>query len=55
MSNITPMFQNYGATQSLRNKGYGSADFDIATVPLSYEARTDECDEITERMWSSKS
>ena len=55
MSNITPMFQNYGATQSLRDKGYGSADFDIATVPLSYEARTDQCDEITERMWSSKS
>lgn len=36
MSNITPMFQNYGATQSLRDKGYGSADFDIHTTPLSY-------------------
>lgn len=36
MSNITPMFQNYGATQSLRDKGYGSADFDIATAPLIY-------------------
>jgi hypothetical protein len=36
MSNITPMFQNYGATQSLRDKGYGSADFNIHTTPLSY-------------------
>jgi hypothetical protein len=30
------MFQNYGATQSLRDKGYGSADFKISTQPLSY-------------------
>lgn len=36
MSNITPMFQNYGATQSLRDKGYGSADFNIHTTPLQY-------------------
>jgi len=36
MSNVTPMFQNYGATQSLRDKGYGSADFNIHTTPLSY-------------------
>ena len=38
MSNVTPMFENYGATQSLRDKGYGSADFDIQTVPLEYIA-----------------
>jgi len=36
MSNITPMFQNYGATQSLRDRGYGSADFNIHTTPLQY-------------------
>lgn len=36
MTSIIPMFQNYGATQSLRDKGYGSADFDIATAPLIY-------------------
>lgn len=36
MSNVTPMFQNYGATQSLRDKGYGSADFNIETKPLDY-------------------
>ena len=36
MSNVTPMFENYGAAQSLRDKGYGSADFEISTQPLSY-------------------
>ncbi len=38
MSNVTPMFENYGATQSLRDKGYGSADFNIEqnllTIPV---------------------
>lgn len=36
MTSIIPMFQNYGATQSLRDKGYGSADFNIHSTPLEY-------------------
>ena len=45
MNNITPMFANNSALQAIRDGGYGSAGFDIATAPLVYEARTDECDE----------
>ena len=52
---IMQMFPNNSALQAIREGGYGSADFDIATAPLVYEARTDECDEITERMYSTKS
>jgi hypothetical protein len=49
------MFSNANAVQGLRDGGYGDADFDVAVTPLTYEARTDECYEITERMYSSKS
>jgi hypothetical protein len=52
---VMQMFPNNSALQSIRDGGHGSADFDIATAPLVYEARTDECDEITERMYSTKS
>ena len=52
---IMQMFPNNSALRAIREGGYGSADFDIATAPLVYEARTDECDEITERMYSTKS
>jgi hypothetical protein len=39
MNNITPMFQNNTALQAIRARGYGSAEFDIATTPLTYVAR----------------
>jgi hypothetical protein len=55
MSKVLPMFQNNTALSVIRQRGFGAADFDIATAPLTYEARTDECDEITERMYSTKS
>lgn len=36
MNNITPMFANNTALTTIRNGGYGSADFDIAVAPLKY-------------------
>lgn len=55
MNTVHNMFSNASAVQGLRDGGYGAADFDIEVAPLTYEARTDECYEITERMCSSKS
>lgn len=54
MSNITPMFQNYGATQSLRDRGYGSADFNIHTTPLQYTCWINDGAD-TNKLQSSKS
>jgi hypothetical protein len=36
MNNITPMFANNTALTTIRSGGYGSADFDIAVAPLTY-------------------
>lgn len=36
MSNVISMFENNVTVSNLRDKGYGSADFDIATAPLIY-------------------
>ncbi len=36
MNNITPMFANNTALTTIRDGGYGSADFDIAVAPLTY-------------------
>ena len=33
---IQPMFKNNTALQAIKNRGYGSADFDIAVAPLKY-------------------
>ena len=41
MNNITPMFTNNTALNSIRDGGYGQADFDIATAPLLYFADDD--------------
>ena len=38
MNNITPMFQNNTALQAIKDRGYGSAGFDIAVAPLTYTA-----------------
>ena len=38
MNNITPMFQNNTALQAIKDRGYGSADFDIGVAPLTYTA-----------------
>ncbi len=38
MNNITPMFANNTALQAIKDRGYGSADFDIAVAPLTYTA-----------------
>jgi hypothetical protein len=38
MNNITPMFQNNTALQAIRERGYGSAGFDIGVAPLMYQA-----------------
>ena len=59
MNNITPMFTNNSALTTIRNGGYGAADFDIGTAPLVYYAdgtgfpssknviyRTDTCEEL---------
>jgi hypothetical protein len=43
MNNITPMFANNTALQAIRDGGYGSAGFDIATTPLTY-ATEERCD-----------
>ena len=36
MNAIVNMFPNHSSLKSIRDEGYGSADFDIATQPLSY-------------------
>jgi len=36
MNNITPMYANNTALNAIRERGYGSAGFDIATAPLTY-------------------
>lgn len=36
MSNVTSMYANNTALNSIRDRGYGQADFDIATAPLVY-------------------
>ena len=36
MNAIVSMFPNHSSLKSIRDEGYGSADFDIATQPLSY-------------------
>lgn len=41
MNNITPMFTNNTALNSIRDGGYGQAGFDIATAPLVYFADED--------------
>ncbi len=56
MSTILNMFSNNSDIQSLRDGGYGEADFDIATAPLTYldayestknvTYRTDTCEEL---------
>jgi len=59
MNNITPMFKNNTGLTAIRDGGYGSANFDIATAPLVYYAdgtgfpssknviyRTDTCEEL---------
>ena len=38
MSTVTPMFSNNSALQTIRDGGYGSADFDIDVAPLMYQA-----------------
>lgn len=38
MNNITPMFANNTALNTIKSRGYGSADFDIASAPLVYFA-----------------
>ena len=38
MNNITPMFANNTALNTIKSRGYGSADFDIAAAPLVYFA-----------------
>ena len=40
---IMQMFPNNSAVQAIREGGYGSADFDIATTPLTY-ATEERCD-----------
>ena len=36
MNNVTPMYANNTALTAIRDGGYGSADFDIAVAPLTY-------------------
>ena len=50
MTNIIPMFSNNTALTAIRNRGYGEANFDIATTPLVYFA-----DEYRTKFPSSKS
>jgi hypothetical protein len=38
MSTVIPMFSNNSALQTIRDGGYGSADFDIDAAPLMYQA-----------------
>lgn len=52
MSNVTSMYANNTALNSIRDGGYGDADFNIETVPLDYVCWR-HCDQITKR--SSKS
>ena len=39
MSTVTPMFSNNSALKTIRDGGYGSADFDIDTAELTYTPR----------------
>ena len=39
MNNVQSMFNNNESIQALRDQGYGSADFEVATTPLTYVAR----------------
>ena len=48
---IMQMFPNNSALQAIREGGYGSADFDIATQPLTYLPAEEWLPEVT----SSKS
>ena len=41
MSNVLAMYSNNNALESIRDRGYGQADFDIATAPLVYFADDD--------------
>ena len=41
MTNVTNMFTNNEDVSVLRNNGYGSANFNIATTPLMYDTGTD--------------
>jgi len=41
MSNVTSMYANNTALNSIRDRGYGDADFDIDTAPLVYFADDD--------------
>ena len=36
MSTVIPMFSNNSALKTIRDGGYGSADFDIDTAELTY-------------------
>jgi hypothetical protein len=36
MNNITPMFANNNALNTIRERGYGTAGFDIGVTPLTY-------------------
>ena len=36
MNNVQSMFNNNTSIQALRNRGYGSADFEVAVAPLQY-------------------
>ena len=42
MNNITPMFSNNSALQAIRDRGYGSAGFDIGVAPLMYNTEEGE-------------
>tara|TARA_R110000803_G_scaffold54309_3_gene111008 strand:- start:3328 stop:4290 length:963 start_codon:yes stop_codon:yes gene_type:complete len=41
MNNITPMFANNNALNTIRERGYGTAGFDIGVAPLVYFADDD--------------
>ena len=42
MNNITPMFANNTALNTIKARGYGSADFDIGVSPLMYNTEEGE-------------
>ena len=52
MNNITPMYANNTALNAIRERGYGSADFQIASAPLNY--LVEGHDGLSERHDSSK-
>ena len=51
MSNVTTLFENTNAIDSLRLDGYGDADFGIHTTPLYYNAESNKG--ITTNGWRS--